>query len=104
MSAPFLSSMQDILSMFEDGFSVVEKVWEEREWSPHSKGANTRRYIMLRKLGVRPASTIKEIEYDDNGGRLSQLRKPIIKDGKATDIELPIEKIVIFTNNGKVAI
>jgi hypothetical protein len=98
MSAPFLSSMQDILAMFEDGFSVVEKVWEEREWAAHRKGANTRRYIMLRKLGIRPASTIKEIVYDDNGGPIS-VTQTIIKDGKATDIEIPIEKCIIFTNN-----
>ena len=98
MSAPFLSSMQDTLGMFEDGFSILEKVWEEREWSAHRKGANTRRYIMLRKLGVRPASTIKEIIYDPNGGPVS-VTQTVTVEGKATDIELPIEKIIIFTYN-----
>ena len=98
MSAPFLSSLQDILSMFEDGFSVVEKVWEEREWSPHRAGANTRNYIMLRKLGVRPASTIKEIQYDPNGGPVGVVQTVSVE-GKATDVELPIEKIIIFTYN-----
>jgi hypothetical protein len=98
MSAPFLSSMQDTLGMFEDGFSVLEKVWEEREWSAHRKGANSRKYIMLRKLGVRPASTIKEIMYDSNGGPVGVLQTVTVE-GKATDIEIPIEKCIIFTFN-----
>jgi hypothetical protein len=102
MSSPFINSLQDILDMFEDGFAIVEKVWEEREWSPHRAGANTRRYIMLRKLGIRPASTIKEITYDTNGGPTTAIQTvidPVTR--KATDIEIPIEKSIIFTFNRK---
>ena len=36
--------------MYEFGFSVMEKVYEDREWSPRKTGANRRVYTMLRKL------------------------------------------------------
>jgi hypothetical protein len=102
MSAPFVNSLQDILAMFEDGFSIVEKVHEERDWSPNRSSANTRTYVMLRKLGVRPAGTIKDITYDENGGP-EEVIQTVIDPAtrKATDTPIEISKIVIFTFNRK---
>src|SRR5215471_5369705 len=59
MSSPFLNALEDVLHFFEDGFSCLEKVYELREWTPKGKGRNTKQYTMLKKLGVRPANTIK---------------------------------------------
>lgn len=97
LSAPFMNSLQDILKMFEDGYSVLEKVYELREWSPGRSGANTRRYTMLRKLGVRPASTIREIKYDDNGGPVSVIQNAIKADRKVVETPIDISKLMIFT-------
>src|SRR5262245_13085526 len=97
MSAPFVNSLEDILKFYEDGFSVVEKVYENREWSPNAKGANTRQYTMLKKLAPRPAPTIKEIMYDDNGGPEKVTQTAIRPGGKTEDVDLDIGKIMIFT-------
>lgn len=97
MSAPFLNALDDILGMYTDGYSVLEKVYEEREWSPHRKGGNTRVYTMLKKLGVRPASTAKSIDYDDNGGPVQFVQNAIRADGTPQEVPLPINKIMIFT-------
>lgn len=99
MSAPFLNSLEDILHMYEDGYSVMEKVYEQREWTPKKKGGNTRNFIMLKKLAPRPASTIKEINYDDNGGPEEVVQSAIRADGTVDEEPLPIDKIMIFTFN-----
>jgi hypothetical protein len=101
MSSPFLNSLEDILGMYEDGYSVLEKVYEEREWAPKRKNANTRNFIMLKKLAPRPATTIKEIKYDDNGGPEEVIQNAIRSDQSVDEIELPIDKIMIFTFNRK---
>jgi len=98
-NAPFLLILEDILRMYEQGFSMVEKVYEEREWAPKRTGANRRKYTMLRKLAPRPSSTIKEFKYDDNGGPVSIVQSAVRADGKPEDVEIPIEKLIIFSNN-----
>jgi hypothetical protein len=99
MSAPLLNSLEDILHMFEDGYSVLEKVYEMREWAPRRtrSAANTRNFTMLKKLGVRPASTIKEIEYDNNGGPDKIVQNAIQKDKTVAEKDLDIAKVIIFT-------
>ena len=85
--------------MYEDGFSVLEKVYEQREWTPHKKGGNTRNFVMLKKLAPRPASTIKEIIYDDNGGPEEIIQNALRKDKTVDEVPLPIDKIMVFTFN-----
>jgi hypothetical protein len=70
MTTPWLKVLEQVLHFYEDGYSVFEPVWETREWAPSitAPGANRRLYTMLRKLPVRPASTITEFLYDNNGG------------------------------------
>jgi len=99
MSAPMLNALEDILHYMEDGYSVIEKVYENREWSPSAKGGNTRQYTMLKKLGVRPATTIKEITYDNNGGPTQVVQNAIMPDGTIVEKTLPIEKIMVFSFN-----
>lgn len=100
-SAPFLNVLEDILRMYEDGFSVLEDVYEIREWVSSRKGANRRKYTMLKKLAPRPASTIKEILYDKNGGPTGVIQNAIDEKGKVVEVEIPINKLIIFTLNRK---
>lgn len=99
--SPFLNVLEDILRMYEHGFSVLEKVYEEREWSPRRSGANRRKYTMLRKLAPRPSMTVTEIEYDDNGGPVGVKQQAVQADGKPKEVQIEIEKLVIFTYNRK---
>jgi hypothetical protein len=99
--APFLNVLEDILRMYEYGFSVLEKVYEEREWAPKRSGANRRTYTMLRKLAPRPTPTITKLEYDDNGGPMSVVQNAIQADGKPKEKTIDIQKAIIFTNNRK---
>lgn len=101
MSAPFLNSLEDILHFYEDGYSVLEKVYEMREWAPRKtrSSANTKNFIMLKKLGARPASTIKELQYDDNGGPKAIVQNAIKSDRSVNEVTLPIDKALIFTHN-----
>jgi hypothetical protein len=100
-NSPFLNVLEDILRMYEFGYSAIEKVWEEREWSPRKTGANRRVYTMLRKLSARPTPTIKEIKYDDYGGPISITQSAVQGDGKPKDVDIDIEKLIIFTHNRK---
>lgn len=100
-NSPFLNVLEDILRMYEFGFSVMEKVYEEREWASRKTGANRRVYTMLRKLSPRPTATIKEIKYDNNGGPIEVVQAAVQADGKSVDKTIPIEKLVIFTHNRK---
>lgn len=98
-NSPFLNVLEDILRMYEFGFSVLEKVYEEREWAPRKSNANRRKYTMLRKLAPRPSPTIKEIEYDDNGGPVGVTQAAVQADNKPVDKKIEIQKLIIFTNN-----
>ena len=100
-NSPFLNVLEDILRMYEHGFSVLEKVYEEREWSPRKTGANRRNYTMLRKLAPRPTPTIKEIKYDNNGGPVSIIQSAVQADNKPVEKTIAIEQAVIFTHNRK---
>src|SRR5678816_1491096 len=64
MTIPFLTVMDDVLRMYEYGHSLLEPVFETRQWSPTRSGANRRNYTMLRKLAIRHPTTIKEYLYD----------------------------------------
>lgn len=97
MTVTWLKLVEQILAMFENGFQPFEPVWELREWSPDEAGANRKRYTMLRKLAVRPASTISEIIYDDNGGPVEVVQQAIRADRKIDEVHIPIGKLCIFT-------
>lgn len=100
MNQPFCNSLEDVLRMYEDGFSILYKVYEERVWSPNNvKGANSKTYTMLRKLAPRPAPTIKEITYDDNGGPNGLVQNAIRADGSVDEVPIDITKAIIFTFN-----
>jgi hypothetical protein len=100
-TGPFLLVLEEILRMYEYGFSVLEKVFEIREWAPPRQGANRRKYTMLRKLTPRPAVTVSKFNYDDNGGPISMEQNAIRADGKTDKVTIPIEKLIVFTINKK---
>lgn len=99
MTSPFLTVMDDILRMYEFGHSLLEPVFEPRQWSPKRTGANRRNYTMLRKLAIRHPTTIKEYLYDENGGPAGVVQTAIAPDGSTKDVEIPIEKLIIFSLN-----
>lgn len=96
---PWLLTLENILRMYEDGSSVFETVWEEGEWAPKRSGANRRKYTMLRKLAFRPASTISEFLYDDNGGPAGVKHQALRADNKVEEVEIDISKLIIFVFN-----
>jgi hypothetical protein len=97
-TSPFLNVLNDLLRMMEHGFEVGEKVFEEREWAS-SGGANRRVYTMLRKIAPRLATTIKDFEYDDNGGPVGVIHNAIRADGKPEEVKIPVSKLIIGTHN-----
>jgi hypothetical protein len=99
-SRPFVLVLEDILRMFNDGFSILEQVWETREWTPRRTGANRRKYTMLKKLASRPGSTITDFVYDDNGGPISVKHNAIRADNRSEEVEIKIEKLMVFTFGG----
>ena len=98
-SYPWLIVLEEILRFFDYGHSALEPVWENREWAPRRTGANRRRYTMLRKLAVRPASTIKEFHYDDAGGPVELIQSALRANGDIDEVPIPIQKLIIFTLN-----
>jgi hypothetical protein len=100
-NSPFLNVLEDILRMYEFGYSVLEKVYEEREWAQRKSGANRKTYTMLRKLSPRPTPTILGIDYDDNGGPVGIKQNAVQADGKPKEVQIDIEKLIIFTHNRK---
>lgn len=102
-SIPWLRTISDILTMFEQASAVLEAVYELREWAPKkvSPSANRRKYTMLRKLALRPSSTIEKFTYDDNGGPTGIIQNAINAKGEATKKTIPIEKLLIFTFEGE---
>lgn len=100
MNQPFCNAIEDILRMYEDGYSVLDKVYEERVWAPGDvPGANSRAYTMLKKLSPRPATTFKEITYDDNGGPTALIQQAIRADKSVEEVTIDISKAMIFTLN-----
>jgi len=101
-TSPFLNVLNDVLRMLEHGFYVGEKCFEEREWvSTQRTGANRRVYTMLKKIAPRLAPTIKDFVYDDNGGPMAVKHMAIRADNKPEEVEIPISKCIIATNNKK---
>lgn len=100
ISKPFVLLLDDILRMFNDGWSVIEEVWEEREWAPRRTGANRKKYTMLKKLAPRPALTIKEVQYDDNGGPIAVVQNAVRADNNIQEVTININKLLIFTFGG----
>jgi hypothetical protein len=101
-SIPWTKTLEGILRMFENGFAVVEPVFELREWAPKKvkPTANLKKYTMLKKLADRPASSIGKFLYDDNGGVLSVDQNAIDGNNKSKVVTIPIEKLMIFTFEG----
>lgn len=97
MASPFVNSLEDIMHLLDDGYAVLEKVYENREWTPDAKGANTKQYTMLKKLGVRPPTTIQKIVYDNNGGPNQIIQNAIQADLTSKQVTIDIAKLIVFT-------
>lgn len=105
MESPLLASLQDILHMCEDGFSVLEKVYENREWTPPITGEgsfrNAKVFTMLDCLSFRPASSLTEINYDNNGKFTDLIQNAVQADKTVKETPIKSDKLVVFTLNRK---
>lgn len=101
MEKGFLTFLENCLRMFEHGFSISELVWENRQWAPQRSMANRKTYTMLKKIAHRPATTISNIEYDDNGEVAKITQTAIGAKMKTREVDLPLTKTVWFTFNQK---
>lgn len=99
-SKPFVLLLDDICRMFNDGWSVLEQVFESREWAPKRSGANRKNYTMLKKLAPRPALTISRVNYDNNGGPVSIMQNAVQADFSTVEVEIPIDQLLVFTVGG----
>lgn len=100
-SVTWLQFLEEILTAAEFGFSVFEKVWEDREWTPRRSMANAGIYTMLQKMAFRPQTTIQKFLYDDNGGPKGVthlLQNPNKPSGGNNVKDIDIDKLIIFTN------
>lgn len=96
MTTPWAFVLVKILKMYQHGNSILEPVYENREWSPSRKMANRRLYTTVRKLAYRPSLTIQSIETDDNGGPVEIIQNALDSNGKTREVHIPIEKAIIF--------
>lgn len=102
-SVPFVKTLADVLTMFDYGFSVLEPVYEMKEWAPKKTqpAANRKKYTMLRKVALRPAPTIAKFLYDENGGPAGVEQNATDNNNKTRKVTIPIEKLLIFTFDGE---
>ena len=96
---PWLTTLNQILKMFRDGFQVFEPVWELREWAPTIAipGANRKVYTTLKKLAVRPTITFSDFEYDNNGELVALTQQAIGADFATREEKLDPTKLLVFT-------
>lgn len=98
-SKPWGQTLQQIIKMMRDGYSLFEPVWELREWAPtkSSKGANRRQYTSLKRLAVRPTTTITDLKYDDYGELLQVTQQAIGAEFKSREEIIPANKLLVFS-------
>jgi hypothetical protein len=96
VSAPFLYTMAKINKNFQHGTSLFEYVWNQQNWRPTRKGANSKQYTMLKKMAYRPTITIQDIDTDANGGPVQIKQSALDEKGRASNVVIPIEKAIIF--------
>jgi hypothetical protein len=99
MTTPFTYIVEDFLRCLDYGFAVGNPVWMLGEWAPKTAGANRKRYTMLKKIGPRPAPSIKEFLYDDNGGPAGAIQFALKADGKVEETPIDIKDLMIVTFN-----
>jgi hypothetical protein len=98
-SSPWRVTLNRILKFCDYGFSTFEHVWEQRDWAPKRKGANRKSYTMLKKLAPRPARSITDIRYDNNGGPVEVIQQAMRSDQRVQEVNIPIQKLLIFTHD-----
>jgi hypothetical protein len=96
-SSPWGVTLHRILKFCEYGATFLQPVFENREWAPKRPKANRKTYTMLRKMANRHPRSIKEIQYDDNGGPTIVVQNAVDKEGNSKEVKIPIERLLIFT-------
>jgi hypothetical protein len=95
MSGSWPDVINEICTMFESGFAVLEIVWKKR-MGPGSNSATRSKFTdglyAPRKLALRGAETIQQWAMSDDGGIDGLHQQPYA--GAAVDI--PIERVLLF--------
>lgn len=100
LRATWPRTLEEILYMIDFGFSVMEIVWEQGQWSPLGKGRRTRPFIMLKKLAPRPQTTIYRFYYDEYGDLwwIEHWRiDPQTAAAELPLVQIPADKAMVFT-------
>lgn len=86
---------QEAMLACDFGYAMMEKVWEERV-------IDGKTYTILKKLAPRSPLDVKKWKFDDNGGPKSVVMY-VRQGGEHSfgmqEVEIPIEKLVVFTYN-----
>lgn len=84
MTMTWDDTLRHVLLMFPFGFSPLEKVWELRDGM-----------VRPRKFDPRLPQSVVEWKYDESKRRLTDM---VQMDHRGQKIEIPIEKLLVFTN------
>jgi hypothetical protein len=80
--------LRDALNAIFFGFTLAEKVWEERDG-----------YVMLRKLAPRHPRTVYKWDFDEHGGLAGVVQQgPDAQGTWHTDLPIPIDRLVVWTS------
>lgn len=93
MSFSWHTTLQFVLQMLEQGFSLLEITYKRR-LGPHNHPPSQHNdgRIGWRKLAPRPAETIVGWEFDENGGLQAAIQE--LPNGK--QVKLPIQRLLLF--------
>jgi len=85
MTITFVDFLREALLALFYGFTVFEKVFEEREG-----------YIVWRKFASRHPQTVERFLFDETGGLAGIVQTGFDPQGRYRRIEIPIDKLLIF--------
>ena len=95
MSGSWPDVINEVCTMFEAGFAVLEIVWKKRS-GPGTNSATRSKFTdglyAPRKLALRAAETITQWVMSDDGGIDGCYQQPYT----GTSVEIPIERMLLF--------
>jgi hypothetical protein len=98
MSRSWSQVLWEALLCMDFGAYYFEKVYELGEWRPATSTRGPRKTVVKwRKLAPRHPSTLDHFNFDENGGISSVFFDRIGGKGGDTVVEIPIEKLLVFT-------
>lgn len=95
----FDEHLRESLSMVHLGFSAFEPLYTiVRARTDEELRLNMPYIAYLRKLDARDATSIREINVDEDGGLAGITQRVQLKDGSEEDRFIPVERLLLYTN------